>query len=115
MAQALFDPGDLGPFLRAAARERTPVTYKEAMLALGEDFARWKVGHLCRALDAIDEETRGAGEPELAVLVVRQSDGLPGQGWWIGRSDWQGAWEGPEAKAFVEGLQAAAFERWAQR
>ena len=27
---------------------------------------------------------RQRGEPELAVLVVRQSDGLPGQGWWVG-------------------------------
>lgn len=108
----LFDPEDLEPFLRAAARHRAPATYKEAMEALGQDFARWKVGHLCRALDMIDAQARGCGEPELAVLVVRQSDGLPGQGWWAGRTDWTGAWEGPEAGAHVRKLQEIAFAYW---
>jgi hypothetical protein len=112
MRPLLFDPEDLGPFLRAAARHRAPATYKETMEALGEDFMRWKVGHLCRALDDVDARTRGAGEPELAVLVVRQSDGLPGQGWWAGRVDWKGPWEGPEAQAHVRSLQEAAFAWW---
>ena len=31
----------------------------------------------------IDREAETRGEPELAVLVVRASDGLPGQGWWV--------------------------------
>ena len=57
-----------------------------------------------------------AGEPELAVLVVRESDGLPGQGWWTGgrpmREGYEGAWTGPDAAAFVRGLQARAFDYW---
>ena len=38
---------------------------------------------LCKTLGAVDDEAAARGEPELAVLVVRQSDGLPGQGWWV--------------------------------
>ena len=33
------------------------------------------------------------------MLVVRQSDGLPGQGWWVGgakKHGYTGLWEGPE-------------------
>jgi hypothetical protein len=53
------------------------------------------------------------------VLVVRQSDGIPGQGWWVAggaRSrDYKGAWEGPEAKRFIEGVQAETFAFWRSR
>ena len=42
-----------------------------------------RCGQLCKTLGAVDEEAAARGEPELAVLVVRQSDGLPGQGWWV--------------------------------
>ena len=60
---------------------------------------------LCAILDAVDEEAAARGEPELAVLVVRQSNGIPGQGWWTaggGRSrGYEGPWEGPEAARFI--------------
>ena len=46
---------------------------------------------LCKTLGAVDEEAAARGEPELAVLVVRQSDGLPGQGWWVAGGG-VGAW-----------------------
>ena len=55
-----------------------------------------------------------SGEPALAVLVVRESDGLPGQGWWVGRSDWTGAWTGDAATAYVRAEQRKAFAYWAQ-
>ena len=71
---------------------------------------------LCKVLGAVDEEAAKRGEPELAVLVVRQSDGLPGQGWWVagGASDhdYSGLWEGPQARALVGRLQARAFDYW---
>ena len=76
------------------------------------DGRRWlNTGDLAR----IDEEGSAKGEPELAVLVVRQSDGLPGQGWWIGAArqyDYAGAWEGPDARALVTRLQERAFRHW---
>jgi hypothetical protein len=70
---------------------------------------------LCAVLDRVDARAAAAGEPELAVLVVRASDGLPGQGWWVGRRDWQGLWEGPEARRHVEAVQARAFAYWKAR
>jgi hypothetical protein len=53
------------------------------------------------------------------VLVVRQSDGIPGQGWWVsgGARDrsYQGAWEGPEAARFIASVQAETFAYWRER
>ena len=79
-------------------------------------FTLPKMRALCRTLDAIDAAGAAVGEPELAVLVVRESDGLPGQGWWTGgrpiREGYEGAWTGPDAAAFVRKLQARAFAHW---
>ena len=50
------------------------------------------------------------------MLVVRQSDGLPGQGWFVSRAglyaDLPLIWEGPEARRYVEARQAEAFDYW---
>jgi hypothetical protein len=56
--------------------------------------------------------TAQEGTPALAVLVVREGDGLPGQGWWTGRTDYQGQWTGPDAQAHIAKLQAAVFAYW---
>jgi hypothetical protein len=53
--------------------------------------------------------------PALAVLVVREGDGLPGQGWWTGRTDYCGDWVGAQAKMHVRALQEAAFAYWKGR
>jgi hypothetical protein len=67
----------------------------------------------------VDREAAARGEPELAVLVVRQSDGIPGQGWWVaggGRAHgYEGPWEGPDAKRFIDRLQAKTFAWWQSR
>ena len=67
----------------------------------------------------VDAEAELRGEPELAVLVVRQSDGLPGQGWWVsggGRQrGYEGPWEGPEAARFIAAVQAETFAFWQSR
>ncbi|MFN3592536.1 MAG: ribose-phosphate pyrophosphokinase, partial [Thermaurantiacus sp.] len=67
------------------------------------------------ALDEVDRLQRGRGRPELAVLVVRASDRIPGQGWWLSKNHdpWEGPFEGPEARRFVEAHQARAFAFWA--
>lgn len=71
---------------------------------------------LCAVLGEIDRAAAADGEPELAVLVVRQSDGLPGQGWWVagGARDrgYAGPCEGPAAKRFITGVQAETFAFW---
>ena len=67
-------------------------------------------------IGAVDRDAEARGEPELAVLVVRQSDGLPGQGWWIDgarQHGYEGPWEGPKASRFIRKLQQKTFEHWA--
>lgn len=114
----MVTPADLPEvkaLLHAAARAGRDLSYSEMLLALGYRFSRPKMRTLCRLLDAIDMAGRAAGEPELAVLVVRESDRLPGQGWWVGRRDAPAEWSGPAARAFVEKRQQAAFDWWQDR
>lgn len=114
---SLSDPGEVRAHLVAAATAGHPLTYSELLAQLGHVFSRPKMRAICRTLGAVDAEAAARGEPELAVLVVRQSDGLPGQGWWIAGGatahGYDGPWEGARAAAFVSKLQQAAFDHWA--
>ena len=116
---ALAEPEEVRLHLVAAAKAGTALSYGALLERLGYSFSRPKMRALCAILGTVDEAAARRGEPELAVLVVRQSDGLPGQGWWVAggaRShDYQGAWEGPEAKSFITGVQAETFRWWQSR
>jgi hypothetical protein len=111
----LADPAEVRAHLVASAIAGQAITYSELLAHLGFAFSRPKMRALCRTLAAVDAEAQAREEPELAVLVVRQSDGLPGQGWWIGGAaghGYEGPWEGPKAARFVRELQAKAYEYW---
>lgn len=108
-----YDPDHVEALLQAAARVGESLTYAATLEALGDRFSRPRMRQLCKTLDEVDARARGRGEPELAVLVVRASDGLPGQGWWVGRQDYRGEWEGPAAQRFVRSIQQRAFDHWA--
>ena len=121
--EGLSDPGPGGiadvvqvrSLLVRAARDGAALSYSGLLRLLGHRFTRPKMRALCRTLDAIDAAGALAGEPELAVLVVRESDGLPGQGWWVSarlRLSYAGQCEGPEAAALVVRLQRNAFDYW---
>jgi hypothetical protein len=100
-----------------AAKARRDVSYAELLMELGHRFTRPKMRALCRTLDAIDEAGHSTGEPELAALVVRESDRLPGQGWWVDkvyRLGYEGSWTGKEALAFVRNRQKLAFDYWSK-
>ena len=116
---ALADPEEVRLHLVAAAEAGTALSYGELLERLGYSFSRPKMRALCKILGVIDEAAALRGEPELAVLVVRQSDGLPGQGWWIAggaRSrGYAGPWEGPEARRFVGLVQQESFSFWKSR
>ena len=116
---ALAEPEEVRAHLVAAACAGTALTYAELLERLGYSFSRPKMRALCAMLGEVDADAAARGEPELAVLVVRQSDGLPGQGWWVaggGRSrGYAGAWEGPDAKSFVKRIQAETFAFWQSR
>jgi len=113
---ALAEPEEVRLHLVAAARAGVALTYAELLERLGYHFSRPKMRALCAILGAVDREAEAQGEPELAVLVVRQSDGIPGQGWWVAggaRSrGYEGLWEGPEAKRFIAAVQRETFAWW---
>jgi hypothetical protein len=117
-AGLLADPQEVHAILAASARAGEAITYSEVLGLLGHDFSRPKMRALCKVLSFVDDAAETRGEPELAVLVVRQSDGLPGQGWWVGgakKHDYTGQWEGPKAAKLIRTLQRQAFEFWAGR
>jgi hypothetical protein len=115
-AGRLADPAEVRAHLVASAKAGEPITYSELLNRLGHELTRPKMRALCTVLGTVDEEAAIRGEPELAVLVVRQSDGLPGQGWWVagGASShhYEGLWEGPAAKRLVAELHRQAFDYW---
>ena len=115
-ANALGDWEEIRAHLVAAASAGHALTYSELLEHLGYGFSRPKMRALCKTLGVVDDDAAARGEPELAVLVVRQSDGLPGQGWWIGGArahGYEGPWEGPKAARFIRQLQQKAFDYWA--
>ena len=115
-AGLLADPAEVRRLLISSAAAGESITYSELLNALGHAFSRPKMRALCEVLAAVDDEAAERGEPELAVLVVRQSDGLPGQGWWVGGAamlhGYDGLWTGPDAARLVRKLQRRAFAFW---
>jgi hypothetical protein len=117
-AGLLADPAEVRAILVASAQAGEAISYSEVLGLLGHDFTRPKMRALCKVLGYVDDEAAERGEPELAVLVVRQSDGLPGQGWWVGgakKHGYAGLWEGPQAAKLIRKLQKRAFDYWAGR
>ena len=114
----LADPAEVRAHLIAAASAGSAISYADLLGQLGFAFSRPKMRALCAVLGTVDDEAEARGEPELAVLVVRQSDGLPGQGWWVAggaeKHGHVGDWEGPAARRLVDRLQAQAFQHWSQ-
>ena len=124
-AEVAADVGALGdaPRIRAilteAAREGRSVSYSELLGDLGFRFTRPKMRALCHTLAEVDRLCAFDGEPDLAVLVVRESDRLPGQGWWVGGTalllGYDGPWEGAAATRFIRDQQQAVFDYWDDR
>ena len=117
-AGLLADPAEVRAILIASAQAGQAISYSEVLELLGHHFSRPKMRALCTVLAHVDDDAEARGEPELAVLVVRQSDGLPGQGWWVGgakKHGYKGLWEGPKAARLIRKVQKQAFDYWAGR
>jgi hypothetical protein len=110
--KALMDIDVVQSHLQDAARQGVSYSYSELLQLLGISFTRPKMRALCKVLDAIDLRGEKNGEPELAALVVREGEGLPGQGWWIGRHDFVGDFESHAARKYLKDVQQKAFEYW---
>jgi hypothetical protein len=113
--KALMDVDVIHGLLKDAARNGVIYSYSELLLLLGISFTRPKMRALCKVLDAIDLAAAQRGEPELACLVVREGDNLPGQGWWLGRFDFVGEFESHAARKYLKDVQQLAYAFWKAR
>jgi hypothetical protein len=112
----LVDIDRLEALLIEAARARRSLTYAEVLAHFGIGITPRRVYALCRDLGVVCERNRTRGEPELAVLVVRKADRLPGEGffhslWRDGTYD--GPATGPLAAAFIRRETERVFAHWA--
>jgi hypothetical protein len=113
---SLVDIDRLEALLIAAAQAQRSLTYAEVLAHFGIRITPRRVFALCRDLGAVCERNRARGEPELAVLVVRKADRLPGEGFF--HSLWRdGAYDGPatgpRAEAFIRRETKGVFAHWA--
>lgn len=104
---------ELERLLVGAARAQRALTYADVLAHFELRVTPRRVFALCRDLGEVCRRNRARGEPELAVLVVRKSDGLPGEGFF--RSAWaDGTYDGPAtgfpARAFVREQQDRVFD-----
>ena len=116
LAVPISDAATVRRLLIESAKARRDTSYADLLDQMGHRFSRPKMRALCKTLGAVDEVAVAKGEPELAVLVVRQSDRLPGDGWWVScaeRLGYEGLWTGPEAVKFIRRQQKLAFDHWA--
>ncbi len=98
--------------LIAAARARRPVTYGQLLALFDRKVTRITVAALCRDLGRVCARVEAAGGPDLACLVVRKADGLPGEGYFAAlraEGGYAGPSRGPQAAALVAARQAAAY------
>ena len=108
----MIDIDALERLLIEAARDRRTLAYGEVLGHFGKRVTPIRVYALCRDLGEVSERNRERREPELAVLVVRKTDRLPGEGFF--RSAWKdgsydGPATGPRAKAYIDGLTETVF------
>lgn len=115
--RAVVDLDRLERLLIAAARERRPVTYGQLLAFFERRLTPITVRALCRDLGRVESRRQGAGWPDLACLVVRRSDGLPGEGYFESlrrEGAYAGPSTGPVAEEFLRARQAQVY-RWAEQ
>lgn len=103
--------------LIVAARDGCPMTYGQLLAFFGRRTGPNNVRALCRDLGQVGDRLRARGAPDLACLVVRKADGLPGEGWfdWArAREGYDGPSVGAAAQTFLRSRQDRATA-WARR
>jgi hypothetical protein len=114
----VVDLDQLERALIRAALEGRPLTYGQLLAFFERRVTRITVAALCRDLGRIEERRAGAGWPDLACLVVRKSDSLPGEGYFDSlrrEGRYAGPSTGPAAEAFVLARQRRAHAWAAER
>ena len=106
----MIDHAALEAFLIDAAQRREPVTYSAILAHFAKPVGPVMVralmadlGHVCRRLEPL-------GLRDIACLVVRKSDGLPGAGYFAYLRDEEG-YNGPAEGVFAQTEIARRQER----
>jgi hypothetical protein len=113
---SLVDIDRLEALLIEAAHAQRSLTYGEVLASFGIRITPRRVYALCRDLGEVCERNRARGEPELAVLVVRKIDRLPGEGFFHGLwrdGAYDGPATGPAAEAYIRAQTEEVFAHWA--
>ena len=113
----MVDIDALEALLIEAARKRRTLAYGDVLSHFGKRVTPIRVYALCRDLGVVSERNRERSEPELAVLVVRKTDHLPGEGYF--HSAWkdghyEGPATGPRARAYIDGLTETVFQYFSE-
>ena len=112
----MVELNELGRVLITAARERRPITYGQLLGFFGRRVTRITVHAICADLGRLARQRAAEGWPDLACLVVRKADGLPGEGYFTSlalEGSYSGPPTGPMAMAALRQRQEAAFA-WAE-
>lgn len=111
----MVDVDELERLLIEAATEKRSLAYGDVLRHFGKRTTPIRVFALCRDLGEVSARNRERGEPELAVLVVRKTDRLPGEGFFHGaweEGSYDGPATGPRAAAYIQGLTQTVFDYW---
>jgi len=107
----VLDADALERVLVRAAREGRAVSYRQLLAMAGRRVGPANVRALVRVLAEVCRRSEAKGEPDLACLVVRERDGLPGEGYFTAEAT-SGAPRDGDRRARVARAQAAAFAFW---
>ncbi len=107
----MLDADQLEQVLIQAARGGHTVSYRALLAMGGRRVGPNNVRALMRVLGEVCRRMEARGEPDLACLVVRESDGLPGEGYFAAEAE-RGDVLAGSRRARVTRAQEAAFAYW---
>lgn len=105
---------ELEQVLIQTAKGKETVTYRRLLALGGRRVGPNNVRALMRVLSEVCRRLEARDEPDLACLVVRESDGLPGEGYFAAEAE-RGKELMGSRRARVEKAQAAAYAFWEGR
>ncbi len=110
----MLDAEQLEGILQDAAREQRTLSYRALLAMGGRRVGPNNVRALMRVLTEVCRRSEARGEPDLACLVVRESDGLPGEGYFAAEAE-RGGPVLASRRARVKAAQEVAFAFWQAR
>ena len=109
--RSTLDPDRLERVLIDTAANGRIVSYRQLLAVFGRRVGPNNVRALMQVLAEVCRRSAARAEPELACIVVREADGLPGEGYFRGTP---GEFDRMRRASMVAAAQARAFAHWRQ-